>query len=313
MMVRFTLLVILYIFLLSPAAFPGIYTGRVTGVTDGTNMTVNINGQDVPVRLYCIDAPQPGQSFGHEAKRFVMYLAMGKDARVEVMDSDHSNRLISRVTIDGKDLSTELVNAGLAWYDNRRSHDPALASAHKKTRADGIGIWSEKEPEAPWVFRRKSRGITPDFSVGHYGAAPASSSSASGPAGVSAVRKDYGFVPVSDQTCDSSFGISVVSVPALWPCSSSWGYGGFYGGMYGTSHGGMHGVSFGNPGGGLYISTYGVNASCYGGFYQPAFYSGSLSHGGCGKPPCGSGSYPSGSWGRPHCGSSSYPSGHHRR
>jgi endonuclease YncB( thermonuclease family) len=76
---------------------------------------------------------------------------------VHVRDVDRYGRLVSRVQIDGQDLSVALVTEGLAWHYTRYSDDPVLARAEVQARTTRTGLWSQPSPMPPWDFRRRSR------------------------------------------------------------------------------------------------------------------------------------------------------------
>jgi len=61
------------------------------------------------------------------------------------------------VKADGRDLSLELVKAGMAWHYRKYSDDPVLAAAEKKARAARLGLWSMPNPVPPWEFRHKKQ------------------------------------------------------------------------------------------------------------------------------------------------------------
>ena len=73
---------------------------------------------------------------------------------MHVRDVDRYGRLVSRVQVDGTDLSVALVTEGLAWHYTQYSDDPVLAAAEAQARAAKIGLWSQSAPVPPWEFRR---------------------------------------------------------------------------------------------------------------------------------------------------------------
>ena len=59
----------------------------------------------------------------------------GRDVRVVGKTWDRYGRLVARVIADGKDVSLELVRAGLAWHFLRYSSDAELAFAEREARS----------------------------------------------------------------------------------------------------------------------------------------------------------------------------------
>ena len=122
------------------------------------------NGKAAKVRLEGIDCPELGQDFGTRAKQFTSSMVFRKTIVVKECSKDIYGREIVRIYVEGLDLSLELVKAGLAWYFNAFTSDPALAAAEKAARKQEIGLWSMPNPIPPWVYRRQHRReMTSDF------------------------------------------------------------------------------------------------------------------------------------------------------
>jgi endonuclease YncB( thermonuclease family) len=51
---------------------------RVVGVTDGDTLNVLIEGQEVKIRLYGIDAPESGQAFGKASQQALKQITSGR-------------------------------------------------------------------------------------------------------------------------------------------------------------------------------------------------------------------------------------------
>jgi len=52
-------------------------------------------------------------------------------------------------------LNEELLKAGLAWWYRSYSKNLALGELEQRAREQGLGLWSEPLPVAPWEFRKK--------------------------------------------------------------------------------------------------------------------------------------------------------------
>jgi endonuclease YncB( thermonuclease family) len=51
-----------------------------------------------------------------------------------------------------------LVKAGFAWwYSQYAPHDTSLEKLETIARSAKIGLWVDKNPEAPWEWRKKER------------------------------------------------------------------------------------------------------------------------------------------------------------
>jgi endonuclease YncB( thermonuclease family) len=133
------------------------YTGKCVGVHDGDTISVMKAGRAVKIRLEGIDCPEMGQDFGTKAKQFTSGMVFGKDVEVKEYNLDIYGRMVARIYIEGKDLSLELVKAGLAWHYKRYSSDPVLAEAELEARKAKRGLWSIPNPMPPWEWRRLHR------------------------------------------------------------------------------------------------------------------------------------------------------------
>lgn len=138
------------------------FSGKCVHVYDGDTIGVLRDGREIRLRLEGIDCPEWDMDFGSQARRFTSELVLGKDVAVRFKEWDQYNRVVGRVTVDGKDLSLELIAAGLAWHYRRYSDDPALEAAEHRARDARIGLWSAPNPIPPWEFKAEQRPPTPE-------------------------------------------------------------------------------------------------------------------------------------------------------
>jgi endonuclease YncB( thermonuclease family) len=76
------------------------YAARVVGISDGDTLTVlTAEEGQVTLRLYGIDAPETGQSFGSRAKQTASALAFGKVVTVRPRDTDRYGRTVAEVIL----------------------------------------------------------------------------------------------------------------------------------------------------------------------------------------------------------------------
>ena len=133
-------------------------TGKVVAVHDGDTFTLQSGSSLYKVRLAEVDAPEMGQVFGQQARRFTEELALGRRVRVNISLIDKYDRRVGTVIIeDGRVLNEELVHAGLAWYYRVSPvRNPRLQRLEQGAFQNRLGLWVEKEPIPPWEFRRES-------------------------------------------------------------------------------------------------------------------------------------------------------------
>lgn len=129
------------------AALGSSFSGRVVSVADGDTLdVVTKDNRRVRIRLEGIDTPERGEPFSNVARNFTRGLAFDKTVQVKVHDVDRYSRLVARVTSEGKDLSLELVTAGLARHYTVFSFDPKLEAAQKEAQRARQGMWKDGVP-----------------------------------------------------------------------------------------------------------------------------------------------------------------------
>ncbi len=150
--------------LLVPAAcstqetFPGTFQATVIGVSDGDTMSVKLaDGTVERLRFQSIDAPESDQPFGEEATQFVEAKAMNREATVTASGRDQYQRLIAKIEVQGEDLSTELLKAGLAWWFYHYSDELDLAAIEAESKANRRGLFASDTPIYPRIWRRGAR------------------------------------------------------------------------------------------------------------------------------------------------------------
>ncbi|MBF0128045.1 MAG: thermonuclease family protein [Magnetococcales bacterium] len=133
------------------------WSGEVVQVTDGDSLIVMRGREKVKIRLSGIDAPEHGQPFAEEAKRFLKERVRGKAVQVEEKERDRYGRLVARVRRPGddEDLSHALVRAGLAWQHKYFSRDAGLKALERAAREQRVGLWSQPDPTPPWVWKHR--------------------------------------------------------------------------------------------------------------------------------------------------------------
>jgi endonuclease YncB( thermonuclease family) len=129
------------------AALGSSFAGRVVSVADGDTLdVVTADKRRVRIRLEGIDSPERGEPFSNVARNLTRGLAFDKTVQVKVLDVDRYGRLVARVTSQGKDLSLELVSAGLAAHYTVFSFDPKLEAAQQQAQHARRGMWKDGVP-----------------------------------------------------------------------------------------------------------------------------------------------------------------------
>lgn len=159
--------IIITLFLLSlfsNATLAETIVGRVVGVADGDTITVlDSTNTQYKIRLSGIDAPEKKQAFGNVSKKSLSDLIYDKEVHIEWHKQDRYGRIVGKVSINGLDANLEQIKRGLSWfykkYQNELVLDDRLAYLHAQESAEAkkIGLWVDKEPIAPWDFRKQRK------------------------------------------------------------------------------------------------------------------------------------------------------------
>lgn len=129
---------------------------KVIAIKDGDTFVILKDRKEQIIRLSHIDCPEKKQPFGNKARQYASQLCFGKYVTLRGSNKyDRNKRLIAEVFLeDGTNINKELVKVGLAWHFKKYSDDPTYAVLEEKARKKQIGLWSEKEPVAPWLWRK---------------------------------------------------------------------------------------------------------------------------------------------------------------
>jgi endonuclease YncB( thermonuclease family) len=109
--------------------------------------------RQVTIRIAEIDAPEKKQPFGQRSKESLSDLCFQIEAVVTPETKDRYGRTVARVSCNGQDVSLHQARAGMAWWYVKYGRDGAIRDAEQQARAGRIGLWSDTQPLAPWVFR----------------------------------------------------------------------------------------------------------------------------------------------------------------
>lgn len=132
----------------------------VTRVIDGDTIIVNNENDSIRVRLYGVDCPEKKQGYGLAAQKITMrFLPVGKRVQLIPVNTDRYGRTVGLLILsDNSSVNERLIEEGAAWVFNQYCHKPECESwreAEEKARTEGRGLWKEKAPISPWVWRKK--------------------------------------------------------------------------------------------------------------------------------------------------------------
>jgi hypothetical protein len=114
-------------------------------VSDGDTVVVEIDNDEVDVRLLGINAPETDECHHREAREHLAELVDGRNVEVDERGIDQFGRALAYLWIDATDVNRELVEAGLAiaTTPNEDNVDGARLIAAEQAAFDaGLGLWS---------------------------------------------------------------------------------------------------------------------------------------------------------------------------
>ena len=121
------------------------FAGIVIEVTDGDTIRMNIQGAEVPVRLWGIDAPEIDRPEGVNARDYLASL-VPRDSRVEIhpVETDRHGKIVAVIGTE-KGWSTNMLMVAYGWahhLDEGLSRDHmCLEEAQKAAQFYGMGVW----------------------------------------------------------------------------------------------------------------------------------------------------------------------------
>lgn len=136
----------LHNFLEALANPPDDETALVTSVTDGDTIRVDYQGENVPVRLIGIDAPEAGEPFSTEATGALTTLVGGKTVKLEfdVESRDMYGRLLAYVWVGGEMANAAMLRQGMATLYTVPpdvKYTAELQAAQDEAQDNHRGIW----------------------------------------------------------------------------------------------------------------------------------------------------------------------------
>jgi endonuclease YncB( thermonuclease family) len=70
---------------------------------------------------------------------------------LEITGQNGNRELAYAYLDDGKELSQEMLKAGLAWHFKKYNSDPILAQLETEAKNLKKGLWQANNPMPPWV------------------------------------------------------------------------------------------------------------------------------------------------------------------
>ena len=128
---------------------------KVIEVIDGNTLKVKTEAKDIfVIVLRGVDAPEISQSYGDISKEAVEKRVLGKRVHLLSFGKDRFGNTLGEVRLkNGIWLHEELLKNGLAWK-SINNNDSNHLQYELESQNNKMGLWSEKNPTPPWIFRR---------------------------------------------------------------------------------------------------------------------------------------------------------------
>ena len=144
------------------------FTAKVLRVVDGDTVHVEDEaGKKFKVRLTGIDSPQKNQSYGLASTYHLRELLLNKVVFLKSKPRkgmpysvDRYKRVLAKIILDGRDVNLSQVLSGYAWHFKRyqKQQTPKDRQLYSQAEIDAkkneLGLWGEKNPIAPWKWRK---------------------------------------------------------------------------------------------------------------------------------------------------------------
>lgn len=137
---------------------------KVVKVVDGDTIHIRVEGeQSVKVRLHGIDTPEKGQAYYRSATKALKKMVAGENVRVIPQDVDRYGRLVGKVYLPVDDDHYQYVNLAMVeqgwawWYEKYARYEFEFRNAQQQAQEQGLGLWQDEKPIAPWDYRRSKR------------------------------------------------------------------------------------------------------------------------------------------------------------
>jgi len=137
------------------------YSVKVTRILDGdTFEAISLCDKiELVYRIYAIDAPEEKQPYGAESEQFLSELINDKTVHIKIQKKrdGYGRPVVWVYTQDGRDISAEMLKAGMAWhfkkYDTSKEYEDLEKTAKKKR----IGLWKDEESIVPSSYRKNKK------------------------------------------------------------------------------------------------------------------------------------------------------------
>ena len=132
--------------------------GKVIKISDGDTITLLTDDKvSHKVRLNDIDAPEKKQPFGSKSRDNLASYIAGETVTVKYKSKDKYGRVLGTIYFDNLDINLQQIKNGYAWVYKQYSKNQTYYKEEQKARELKKGLWHDKNPIAPWEFRKQKK------------------------------------------------------------------------------------------------------------------------------------------------------------
>jgi len=134
--------------------------GVISRVADGDTVTFvpdDKSEDEWKIRLAEIDAPESDQPGGKESTQFLKDMALLKDAKIKVINTDRYGRKVAKVYVGRKCMNKAMLQEGLAWHYKDYSKSTEYRQLMESAQSQKKGVFRQKNPIPPWEWRKQKK------------------------------------------------------------------------------------------------------------------------------------------------------------
>lgn len=155
---RKCLQIVFYILLFCTYANSLELVGKVIKVSDGDTIILLTDDKvSHKIRLNDIDAPEKKQAFGNKSRDNLASYIAGELVTVKYKSKDKYGRVLGTIYFEDLDINLQQIKNGYAWVYKQYSKNQTYYQEEQKAKELKKGLWIEKEPIAPWEFRKQKK------------------------------------------------------------------------------------------------------------------------------------------------------------
>ena len=134
---------------------PSLLKARVSKISDGDSIEVELESGHARVRLNAIDTPEYDQPYGAQSSAALKALMpVGSEVELDVTTQDQFRRLVATVWMNqgGQrvNVNETMLRQGHAWAFRRYMKDPKFCDLEEEARSKKLGLWAQ--PVSDWVY-----------------------------------------------------------------------------------------------------------------------------------------------------------------